>query len=71
MTIHLYVDNADAWFARAVKAGATIRMPLEDIFWGARYGIVEDPFGHKWSSATQVRDWTQQEVQEAARIACG
>jgi len=51
LTLHLQVDNADAWFDRAVAAGVTIAMPLEDMFWGDRYGQVTDPFGHRWSIA--------------------
>ncbi len=70
VTIHLFVDDADAWFARAVKAGATIKMPLEDMFWGDRYGLIEDPFGHSWSIATHLHDLTPEEVQAAARAAC-
>jgi PhnB protein len=49
--LHLQVDNADTWFDRAVKAGASVRMPLQDMFWGDRYGHVGDPFGHVWSIA--------------------
>ena len=49
ITLHLQVDDADAWFNRAVEAGATVTMPLEDQFWGDRYGQVQDPFGHRWS----------------------
>jgi uncharacterized glyoxalase superfamily protein PhnB len=71
VTLHLFVDDADAWFARAVKAGATVKMPLQDMFWGDRYGIVEDPFGHSWSLATHQRDLTHEEIQDAARSACG
>lgn len=52
VTLHLQVDDADAWFARAVAAGATVSMPLADMFWGDRYGQVKDPFGHKWSIAS-------------------
>jgi PhnB protein len=70
VTLHLYVDDADAWFERAVKAGATVKLPLQDMFWGDRYAIVEDPFGHNWSIATHVRDLTPEEIQEAARTAC-
>lgn len=51
LTLHLQVDDADAWFARAVAAGATAVMPLEDMFWGDRYGQVKDPFGYRWSIA--------------------
>jgi uncharacterized glyoxalase superfamily protein PhnB len=71
VTIHLYVPDADAAFARAVKAGATIKMPLQDMFWGDRYGQLEDPFGHSWSIATHKQDLTHEQIQEAARAACG
>ena len=47
--LHLQVDNADAWAARAVAAGAQITMPIADMFWGDRYGQLRDPFGHTWS----------------------
>jgi len=67
VTIHLYVDDADAVAARAVAAGAKIVMPMEDMFWGDRYGIVEDPFGHRWSIATPLRDVTPAEMQEAMK----
>ena len=56
VTIHLQVEDADAAFARAMRAGATVSMPLADMFWGDRYGRVTDPFGHSWSIATHVRD---------------
>jgi len=65
VTIHLSVPDADASFARAVKAGATARMPVMDMFWGARYGMVVDPFGHQWSIATQVRNLTIDQVRDA------
>ncbi len=64
VTIHLYVENADAAFERAVKAGATVQMPLEDRFWGDRYGQLTDPFGHAWSIATHVRDLTSEQIAE-------
>jgi PhnB protein len=51
LTLHLQVDDADAWFARAVAAGAQVTMPLENMFWGDRYGQVRDPFGFRWSIA--------------------
>src|ERR1044071_9259602 len=56
VTLHLYVENADAWFDRAVKAGCTVKMPITDQFWGDRYGVTEDPFGHQWSIATHKQD---------------
>ncbi|MGH6892187.1 MAG: VOC family protein, partial [Dongiaceae bacterium] len=65
VTIHLYVEDVDAFVARAVAAGAKITMPLDDMFWGDRYGRLEDPFGHHWSVATQIRDVTLEEMQQA------
>jgi PhnB protein len=65
-SLHLYVDDADAAFARALAAGATTRYPLEDVFWGDRYGKVTDPFGHEWGIATHVRDVSPEEMQQAA-----
>ena len=65
VTVHLYVENADAVFEQAVAAGAKITMPLDDMFWGDRYGKVEDPFGHQWSIGTHVRDVTPEEMQKA------
>lgn len=65
--LHLYVENVDAFLARAVDAGATVTMPLADMFWGDRYGQIEDPFGHRWSVATHIRDVNPQEMQEAMR----
>ncbi|RBA24339.1 VOC family protein [Herminiimonas fonticola] len=65
VTIHLYVEDADAVFNRAIAAGATAKFPMEDTFWGDRYGVVEDPFGHNWSIATHIRDVSQQEMQQA------
>ena len=62
VTIHLYVEDVDAAFARAVAAGATVRMPLADMFWGDRYGQVQDPFGHLWSMATHQRDMTPEQM---------
>ena len=65
VTIHLYVDDVDAFVARAVKAGAKVTMPVEDAFWGDRYGKLEDPFGHHWSVATPVREVSMEEAQKA------
>jgi len=65
VTIHLYVDDVDAFVARAEQAGAKITMPVEDMFWGDRYGKLEDPFGHHWSVATHLRDVTPEEMKKA------
>ena len=67
VTIHLYVDDVDAFVDRAVKAGAKVTMPVADQFWGDRYGKLEDPFGHHWSVATHVRDVSMEEAQQAMR----
>ena len=64
VTIHLYVNDVDAVFARAVDAGATVKMPIADMFWGDRFGLLEDPFGHHWSVATHVRDPSAEQMQE-------
>lgn len=62
VTIHLSVADVDASFARAVAAGATVQMPVAEMFWGARYGVLQDPFGHSWSIATQVRNLSPDEI---------
>jgi uncharacterized glyoxalase superfamily protein PhnB len=67
VTIHLYVENADAVFNRAIAAGAKEKMAMADTFWGDRYGVLEDPFGHFWSVATHIRDLSNEEIREAAR----
>ena len=67
VTIHLYVEDADATVAQAVKAGAKVTMPLDDAFWGDRYGQLEDPFGHRWSVATHKRDLTDDQIREAMK----
>jgi uncharacterized glyoxalase superfamily protein PhnB len=64
VTIHLYVDDVDAFVERAVAAGATVKMPVADMFWGDRYGVIVDPFGHNWSIATHIRDMTPEEIQQ-------
>ena len=64
VTIHLYVDDVDAFAARAVKAGAKITMPVADMFWGDRYGKLEDPFGHQWSVATHQRDVSVEDMRK-------
>ena len=67
VTIHLSVPDADAAFKRATAAGAAPRMPVTEMFWGARYGFVQDPFGHLWSIATQVRNLTPEQIAEAMK----
>ena len=64
ITLHLYVKDVDAAIAKAVAAGAKLTMPAADMFWGDRYGQVEDPFGHRWSVATHTRDLTPEQIQQ-------
>lgn len=62
--IHLYVEDVDALYAQAVEAGAKPIMQVADMFWGDRYGQLEDPFGHRWSIATHKRDMTPEQMRE-------
>jgi PhnB protein len=66
VVLALEVDDAEAAFARAVAAGATVRQPLADMFWGDRHGQLEDPFGHHWNIGQHLRDVPQEEVVAAA-----
>lgn len=71
----LYVDDCDKWFERASKAGAKTIMPITEMFWGDRFGQVEDPYGHRWSIATHVKDLTKEEIEKgqeewAKQMAC-
>ncbi|MGJ0492492.1 VOC family protein [Methylobacter sp.] len=70
VTIHLQVEDVDTLFEQAVSAGAEVKMPVQDMFWGDRYGYLEDPFGHHWAIATHVRDVSPEELQEAALKGC-
>ncbi|HYM77623.1 MAG TPA: VOC family protein [Candidatus Dormibacteraeota bacterium] len=65
MGLHIYVENVDAAFDRAVKAGAKVEMPVMDQFWGDRYGKLKDPFGHQWSIATHTKDLSMDEMKRA------
>jgi PhnB protein len=65
VTIHIYTENPDAAYNRAVSAGAQVKMPLMDQFWGDRYGVVTDPYGHMWSIAAHVKDVSPEEMQRA------
>ncbi len=70
VTIHLFVDDVDAFVAQAVGAGAIVTMPVADMFWGDRYGVLNDPFGHHWSVATHMQDLTPAQIAEAMKTAC-
>ena len=66
-SVVLHVSDADKVLARAVAAGAEVLQPVTEMFWGARFGQVRDPFGHKWSIATQVREVSPTEIVEAMK----
>lgn len=68
-SIFLYVDDVDDVVSRAVRAGATLTSEVEDQFWGDRFGVVTDPFGHVWSIATHVEDVPPEEMAERAEAA--
>ena len=65
VTIHLAVPDVDHAFERAVEAGANARMAPADMFRGDRYGVVENPLGHRWAMATHIRDASPQEMAAA------
>jgi PhnB protein len=67
VTLHQQVPDCDAVYQRAVEAGCTIGMPLQDMFWGDRWGTITDPYGHVWSIATTIREVTDAEMEEAMK----
>jgi PhnB protein len=67
--IFLYVTDVDSAFQKAISAGAKVEMPLENMFWGDRYGKLTDPFGHSWSMATHVEDVAPAEMQKRMQAA--
>jgi uncharacterized glyoxalase superfamily protein PhnB len=69
VTIHVSVPDADASVARAVAAGAKNTMPVTEMFWGARYGVLQDPYGHSWSVATQVKSLSPEEIRAGLEAA--
>src|SRR5215204_5510655 len=71
VVLALAVDDAEAVFAQAVAAGAEVRQPLQDAFWGDLHGQIEDPFGHRWNISQHLRDVPHDEVVAAAARAFG
>jgi len=67
--LFLYVDDVDKIVNQAVAEGAKVLMEVEDQFWGDRYGSIEDPFGHRWSISTHIKDLTEEELKKAAEDA--
>jgi uncharacterized glyoxalase superfamily protein PhnB len=64
VSLHIYVQDVDAAFSKALKAGAKVVMPLSDMYWGDRFGMFVDPFGHKWSMATHKQEPTPAQIKK-------
>ena len=71
MSLHVYVEDADGVFERAIQAGAKVLRPIEDQFYGDRSGQFEDPFGHRWNVATHVEDVSPEEMEKRVTAAMG
>ena len=69
VTLHIYVEDVDVTYRRAVDAGVEVLFPLEDTFWGDRYALVKDPYGHRWSLASHIEDLTPEQIAERAKQA--
>jgi len=69
VTFHLQVEDANAAWAKALAAGAEVKMPLADQFWGDRYGQLRDPFGFYWSVGQSISKPTPAEIEERAKTA--
>lgn len=69
VSLHVYVEDVDRAWDQATKAGAKVVMPLADMFWGDRYGVLEDPYGHRWALASHIKDMTPEEMQKAGQEA--
>ncbi len=69
--LHLYVPDADATWAQALAAGCEVVYPIQDQFWGDRYGHVKDPFGFVWAISTRKEELTREQMQERATKAFG
>ncbi len=68
--LHLYMQDVDAAYNRAVSAGAKVKMPLADMFWGDRYGQLEDPFGYIWSMAAHIADVSEKDIEKGSKECC-
>jgi uncharacterized glyoxalase superfamily protein PhnB len=67
VSLYIYTEDCDAMFKRAVAAGATVSMPLTDMFWGDRFGKVTDPFGHEWGISTHKVDVSKADMDRLAK----
>jgi uncharacterized glyoxalase superfamily protein PhnB len=66
VSFYVYLDDVDEAYRKALDAGVTVNMPLEEMFWGDRAGTVQDPFGYSWTLATHVKDLTPEEIRKGA-----
>ena len=66
INLWIYTENVDAFFQRAVQAGARVTMPVAEAFWGDRWGQLQDPFGYSWSVATKTRELSESEIKKGA-----
>jgi len=71
VVLHLLTDDVDGLWQRALDAGADVRHPLQDAFWGERHGQIVDPFGHRWGLSQHLRDVSDDEIARAAAEAFG
>jgi PhnB protein len=69
VALFMYVEDVDSFVDKAVEGGATLATPVEDMFWGDRYGKLSDPFGHEWQVATHKEDLTPEEINERGKKA--
>jgi PhnB protein len=69
VTLHIWVEDVDSLYKQATAAGAQVVMPLADQFWGDRYAVVKDPYGHQWSMASHVKDLTPEQLKKAGEEA--
>ena len=67
VSLNIYTEDCDAMFKRAVAGGATVKMPLDNMFWGDRYGKLTDPFGHEWGIATHKEDVSEEEMEKRGK----
>ena len=67
VSLNIYTEDCDAMFKKAIAAGATVKMPLDNMFWGDRYGKLTDPFGHEWGIATHVEDVSEPEMEKRGK----
>lgn len=71
VALHLLTDDVEALWQRALDAGAEVRHPLQEAFWGERHGQIVDPFGHRWGLSQHLRDVPDDEIARAAAEAFG